>query len=117
MDNKNSSSIENNNNDNVLPICDIGVSYLGLKNEEPPSHYELLKNSINGNDGNLSKHGQRKTYLFYRRTKKNEKPITAIALISPESGEEVYNVIYSVYYILYYYTILLMYIIISIVTM
>ena len=38
-------------------------------------------------EGDLQRHGTRPTYIFFRRAK-NEKPITALALISIDRGEE-----------------------------
>ena len=70
------------------PITEIGVSYIDLKNEKPPEHYEILKKSVSNKDGDLAKHGNRKTYLYFRRSTQ-QKPITALTLISPNNGEEV----------------------------
>ena len=71
-------------------IGEIGVAYLELKPEKPPEHYTILSRSVTKrHSGNLAKHGSRKTYLFYRNVNENEKPITAIALIDTNNGEEV----------------------------
>lgn len=83
----------NTNEQNMIsdrdPITEIGVSYFSFqKNETPPNHYELLKKSVSGKDGDLARHGNRKTYLYFRRDN-TQNPITAITLISPDHGEEV----------------------------
>ena len=71
-------------------IGEIGVSYIELKPEKPPEHYTILSRSVSKrHSGNLAKHGARKTYLFYRNVNENEKPITAIALIDTNNGDEV----------------------------
>eukprot|EP01084_Bolivina_argentea_P296632 510903_1 len=46
----------NNSNPEPDPIGEIGVSYIDLKNEKPPEHYEILKKSVSGKDGDLAKH-------------------------------------------------------------
>lgn len=71
-------------------IGEIGVSYIELKPEKPPEHYKILSRSVSKrHSGNLAKHGARKTYLFYRNVNENERPITAIALIDTNNGDEV----------------------------
>ena len=79
-----------NNESSPHGIGEIGVSYIELKPEKPPEHYKILSRSVSKrHSGNLAKHGARKTYLFYRNVNENEKPITAIALIDTNNGDEV----------------------------
>ena len=77
------------------PITEIGVSYIDLRHERPPQQYEILNKSVSGRDGDIARHGNRKTYLYFKRSNE-QKPITAITLISPENGEEV-SVLYQKY--------------------
>ncbi len=79
-------------NQNITrPFGEIGVSYFDFeKTQKPPEHYIVLARSVSGqHSGNLSKHGPRKTYLFYRHINQTEKPVTAISLIDLNNGEEV----------------------------
>ena len=70
-------------------IGEIGVSYIELKPDKPAEHFTLLNRSVSTkHSGNLAKHGARKTYLFYRNVNENERPITALALIDTNNGDE-----------------------------